>query len=422
MAEESPFQNVLNQLDKTAEIMKLDRNIHNFLSRPQRSLEVSIPVRMDDGSIQVFEGYRVQYNYARGPCKGGVRYHPSVTFDDVKALAALMTWKCAVVDIPYGGAKGGVRCDTKQMSQKELERLTRRYTYMIMPIIGPEKDIPAPDMYTDEKTMAWMMDTYSMITGYSVPGVVTGKPLELGGTKGRSYSTGKGVMFITRRALEYYKIPIKGATIAIQGFGKVGSYAAEFLNEKGCKIVGVTTMDGGLFNPYGLNIPKLLEHARLQKPFSEFDDKNTEYVPDLDKANKRLVSLDVDALIPAAMENQITPENAGDVEAKIIVEGANGPTTPKADEILIDRGIPVVPDILANAGGVMVSYFEWVQSLQSYLWSEKEVNERLKELMLKAYNDVFSIHEKEKVDLRTAAYILAIKRIAKAIELRGLFP
>lgn len=422
MAEENAFQNVLNQLDKTAEIMKLDRNIHNFLRRPQRSLEVSIPIRMDDGSIQVFEGYRVQYNYARGPCKGGVRYHPSVTFDEVKALAALMTWKCAVVDIPYGGAKGGVRCETKNMSQSEVERLTRRYTYMIMPIIGPEKDIPAPDMYTDEKTMAWMMDTYSMITGYSVPGVVTGKPIELGGTKGRSYSTGKGVMFITRRALEYYKIPLKGATIAIQGFGKVGSYAAEFLTEKGCKIVGVTTMDGGLFNPDGLNIPKLLEHTRLQKPFYEFEDKNTEYVSDLEKANKHLISLNVDVLIPAAMENQITPENAGDIEAKIIVEGANGPTTPKADEILIDRGIPVIPDILANAGGVMVSYFEWVQSLQAFLWSEKEVNERLRDLMLKAYDDVLSIHVKEKVDLRTAAYILAVKRIAKAIELRGLFP
>jgi glutamate dehydrogenase (NAD(P)+) len=422
MAEENSFQNVLNQLDKTAEIMKLDPNIHNFLSRPQRSLEVSIPIRMDDGSIQVFDGYRVQYNYVRGPCKGGLRYHPSVTFDEVKALAALMTWKCAVVDIPFGGAKGGVRCETKDMSQGELERLTRRYTYMIMPIIGPEKDIPAPDMYTDEKTMAWMMDTYSMITGYSVLGVVTGKPVELGGTKGRSYSTGKGVMFITRRALECYKIPIKGATIAIQGFGKVGSYTAQFLNEKECKVVGVTSMDGGLFDPDGLDIPKLLEHTRLEKPFSEFDGKNTEHVSNVDKANKQLISLNVDVLIPAAMENQITPENAGDVEAKVIVEGANGPTTPKADEILIDRGIPVVPDILANAGGVMVSYFEWVQSLQSYLWSEKEVNERLRDLMLKAYDDVLAIQQKEKVDLRTAAYILAVKRIAKAIELRGLFP
>ncbi|WXG39885.1 MAG: Glu/Leu/Phe/Val dehydrogenase [Candidatus Freyarchaeum deiterrae] len=422
MAEENSFQNVLNQLEKTAEIIKLDPNIHNFLKRPARSLEVSIPVRMDDGSIQVFEGYRVQYNYARGPCKGGIRYHPSVTFDEVKALAALMTWKCAVVDIPYGGAKGGVKCETKGMSERELERLTRRYTYMIMPIIGPEKDIPAPDMYTDEKTMAWMMDTYSMITGYSVPGVVTGKPVELGGTKGRSYSTGKGVMFITRRALECYNIPIEGATIAIQGFGKVGSYAAEFLAEKGCKIVGVTTMDGGLFNPDGLDIPKLSEHYRLGKPFSEFDYKNTEYVSDVDKANKQLISMNVDVLIPAAMENQITPENAGDIEAKVIVEGANGPTTPKADEILIDRGIPVVPDILANAGGVMVSYFEWVQDLQAFLWTEKEVNERLKDLMLKSYDDVLEIQQKEKVDLRTAAYILAVKRIAKAIELRGLFP
>ncbi|MEX2704343.1 MAG: Glu/Leu/Phe/Val dehydrogenase [Candidatus Freyrarchaeum guaymaensis] len=422
MAEENSFQNVLSQLDKTAEIMNLDHNIHNFLRRPQRSLEVSIPVRMDDGTIQVFEGFRVQYNYARGPCKGGIRYHPSVTFDEVKALAALMTWKCAVADLPFGGAKGGVVCNPKEMSMGELERLTRRYAYMILPIIGPEKDIPAPDVHTDEQTMAWIMDTYSMITGYSVPGVVTGKPLEVGGTKGRSYATGKGVMFITRRALEYYGIPIKGATVAIQGFGKVGSHAAQFLVEKGCKVVGVTTMDGGLFNPDGLDIPKLLAHVRSGKRFSEFEDKNVEHVPSVDKANKQLFSLDVDVLLPAAMENQITHENANDIEAKIIVEGANGPTTPKADEILIDRGIPVIPDILANAGGVVVSYFEWVQSLQAFLWSEREVNVRLRDLMLKAFDEVFSIHEKEKVDLRTAAYILAIKRIARAIELRGLFP
>ncbi|MEM2136056.1 MAG: Glu/Leu/Phe/Val dehydrogenase [Candidatus Jordarchaeaceae archaeon] len=422
MAEENSFQNVLHQLDKTAEIMNLDHNIHNFLRKPQRSLEVSIPIRMDDGSIQVFEGYRVQYNYARGPCKGGVRYHPSVTYDEVKALAALMTWKCAVADLPYGGAKGGVVCNPKEMSQTELERLTRRYTYMILPIIGPEKDIPAPDMYTNEQTMAWMMDTYSMITGYSVPGVVTGKPLEIGGTKGRSYATGKGVMFITRKALEDYNIPIKGATVAIQGFGKVGSYAAQFLAEKGCKIVGVTTVEGGLFNPDGIDIIKLLSHVREKKPFAEYKEKNLEYVPDLEKANKQLISLDVDVLIPAAMENQITHENAGDIEAKIIVEGANAPTTPKADEILIERGIPVIPDILANAGGVVVSYFEWVMSLQAFLWSEREVNVRLRDLMLKAYESVSSIHKKMKVDLRTAAYILAVSRVAKAIELRGLFP
>ncbi|MEM2984564.1 MAG: Glu/Leu/Phe/Val dehydrogenase [Candidatus Jordarchaeaceae archaeon] len=422
MAEENSFQNVLHQLDKTAEIMNLDHNIHNFLRKPQRSLEVSIPIRMDDGSIQVFEGYRVQYNYARGPCKGGVRYHPSVTYDEVKALAALMTWKCAVADLPYGGAKGGVVCNPKEMSQTELERLTRRYTYMILPIIGPEKDIPAPDMYTNEQTMAWMMDTYSMITGYSVPGVVTGKPLEIGGTKGRSYATGKGVMFITRKALEDYNIPIKGATVAIQGFGKVGSYAAQFLAEKGCKIVGVTTVEGGLFNPDGIDIIKLLSHVREKKPFAEYKEKNLEYVPDLEKANKQLISLDVDVLIPAAMENQITHENAGDIEAKIIVEGANAPTTPKADEILIERGIPVIPDILANAGGVVVSYFEWVMSLQAFLWSEREVNVRLRDLMLKAYESVSSIHKKMKVDLRTAAYILAVSRVAKACELRGLFP
>ncbi len=422
MAEENSFQNVLHQLDKTAEIMNLDHNIHNFLRKPQRSLEVSIPIRMDDGSIQVFEGYRVQYNYARGPCKGGVRYHPSVTYDEVKALAALMTWKCAVADLPYGGAKGGVVCNPKEMSQTELERLTRRYTYMILPIIGPEKDIPAPDLYTNEQTMAWMMDTYSMITGYSVPGVVTGKPLEIGGTKGRAYATGKGVMFITRKALEDYNIPIKGATVAIQGFGKVGSYAAQFLAEKGCKIVGVTTVEGGLFNPDGIDIPKLLSHVREKKPFAEYEEKNLEYVPDLEKANKRLISLDVDVLIPAAMENQITHENAGDIEAKIIVEGANAPTTPKADEILIERGIPVIPDILANAGGVVVSYFEWVMSLQAFLWSERDVNVRLRDLMLKAYESVSSIHKKMKVDLRTAAYILAVSRVAKAIELRGLFP
>ncbi|MGQ9723073.1 MAG: Glu/Leu/Phe/Val family dehydrogenase [Candidatus Jordarchaeum sp.] len=422
MGKENSFQNVLNQLDKTAEIMNLNHNIHNFLRKPQRSLEVSIPIRMDDESINVYEGYRVQYNYARGPCKGGVRYHPSVTYDEIKALAALMTWKCAVADIPYGGAKGGVICNTKEMSICELERLTRRYTYMILPIIGPEKDIPAPDLYTNEQTMAWMMDTYSMMTGYSVPGVVTGKPLEIGGTKGRSYATGKGVMFITRRALEYYKIPLKGSTVAIQGFGKVGSYAAEFLTEKGCKIVGITTVEGGLFNPDGLNVNQLLKHVRTGKPLSEFEGKNIEYVPNLEKANKQLLSMDVDVLLPAAMENQITHENANDIEAKIIVEGANAPTTPKADEILIDRGIPVIPDILANAGGVIVSYFEWVMSLQAFLWNERDVNLRLKQLILGAFDSVLSIHEKKKVDMRTAAYILAVGRVARAIELRGLFP
>ncbi len=422
MAEENLFQNVLNQLDKTAEVMKLDHNIHNILRKPQRSLEVTMPIKMDDESVNVFVGYRVQYNYTRGPCKGGVRYHPQVTFDEVKALAAMMTWKCAVSNIPYGGAKGGVICNPKQMSLGELERLTRRYTYMILPLIGPEKDIPAPDVYTDEQTMAWMMDTYSMLTGYSVPGVVTGKPLEIGGTIGRSYATGKGVTFITRRALEHNNMPIKGAKVAIQGFGKVGSYAAEFLAEKGCKIVGVTTIDGGLFNPDGLNIKNLLNHTRSKATFSDFEDKNAEYEPNLEKANKQLFSLDIDVLIPAAMENQITHKNASDIEAKIIVEGANGPTTPKADEILIDRGIFIVPDILANAGGVVVSYFEWVQSLQAFLWSERDVNVRLRDLLLKAFDEVLSIHKREKVDLRTAAYILAVKRIARAIELRGLFP
>lgn len=422
MAEFNLFQDVLNQLDKTAEIINLDHNIHSFLRKPQRALEVSMPVKMDDGSIRVFEGFRVQYNYARGPCKGGIRYHPTVTFDEVKALAALMTWKCAVVDLPFGGGKGGVVCDSKKMSLGELERLTRRYAYMILPIIGPEKDIPAPDLYTDEQTMAWIMDTYSMITGYSVPGVVTGKPLEIGGTKGRSYATGKGVMFITRRALDYYNIPLEGATVAIQGFGKVGSHTAEFLAEKGSKIVGVTTVEGGLFNPDGLDVPKLLDHVRSKRPFSEFEDKNVEYVPNMEKANNQLFSLDVDVLIPAAMENQITKNNANDIEAKIIVEGANAPTTPRADEILIDRGIQVIPDILANAGGVTVSYFEYVQSLQAFFWSEQDVNVQLRELMLKAFDEVISIHEKEKVDLRTAAYILAVKRVAKAIELRGLFP
>ncbi len=422
MAEFNLFQDVLNQLDKTAEIINLDHNIHTFLRKPQRALEVSMPVKMDDGSIRVFEGFRVQYNYARGPCKGGIRYHPTVTFDEVKALAALMTWKCAVVDLPFGGGKGGVICDSKKMSLGELERLTRRYAYMILPIIGPEKDIPAPDLYTDEQTMAWIMDTYSMITGYSVPGVVTGKPIEIGGTKGRSYATGKGVMFITRRALDYYNIPLEGSTVAIQGFGKVGSHTAEFLAEKGSKIVGVTTVEGGLFNPDGLDVPKLLDHVRSKRPFLEFEDKNVEYVPNMEKANNQLFSLDVDVLIPAAMENQITKNNANDIEAKIIVEGANGPTTPRADEILIDRGIQVIPDILANAGGVTVSYFEYVQSLQAFFWSEQDVNVQLRELMLKAFDEVVSIHEKEKVDLRTAAYILAVKRVAKAIELRGLFP
>ncbi|MBN2406247.1 MAG: Glu/Leu/Phe/Val dehydrogenase [Elusimicrobia bacterium] len=418
----NPYKIALEQLDEAAKKIDLDKNLHEKLKYPKRTLIVSIPIYMDDGTVRVFEGYRVQHSLERGPAKGGVRYHPDVTLDEVKALAMWMTWKCAVVNIPFGGAKGGVVCDPAAMTERELERLTRRYTSEIGIIIGPEKDIPAPDVNTNPKIMSWMMDTYSMNKGYSVPGVVTGKPLDIGGSKGRLHATGKGVAAVTEDILSQKGISVSGATAAIQGFGNVGSWTARFLYDKGCRITGITDISGGVFDPKGIDVPKLIEYTSGKKipslegyPESEFE-KNPE------EANRRLIGSEVDVLIPAALESQITSRNAEMIKASVIVEAANGPTTPNASNILEKRGVTVIPDILANAGGVTVSYFEWVQDLQSNFWKEKDIDASLIDIMKTAFKDVSDISRSEKVDMRMAAYMLAVGRVAKAAKLRGLYP
>ena len=410
------------QLDRVAQRMNLDPNIHAKVRHCERALVVSVPIRMDDGRVEVFEGYRVQHNSERGPTKGGIRYHPSVTLDEVKALAMLMTWKCAVIGLPYGGAKGGIICDPTRMSLGEVERMTRRFTSEISIVIGPAKDIPAPDVNTNPQTMAWMMDTYSMTVGYSVPGVVTGKPVEIGGSQGRGEATGRGVATVMIAAAERQGLHPAQSTVAIQGFGNVGSSAARFLHGKGFKVTAVSDVGGGLFNPRGLDVPALLAHVK-QSPHHQIKGfGGGEYVEGHDVANARLLTMPVDILAPCALENQITAENAGAVKAKIVVEGANGPTTPEADEILAKAGTTVVPDILANAGGVTVSYFEWVQDLQANFWDEEDVNRSLDRLMMRSYQDVSDVAAREKCDLRMAAQILAVSRVAKAATLRGIYP
>ncbi|MDD4118679.1 MAG: Glu/Leu/Phe/Val dehydrogenase [Kiritimatiellae bacterium] len=423
MSDRFSFWNMAcRQLDRVAERMGLDPNIHAKMRHCQRSLVVSVPIRMDDGHVEVFEGYRVQHNSERGPTKGGVRYHPSVTLDEVKALAMLMTWKCAVIGLPYGGAKGGIVCDPSQMSLGEIERMTRRFTSEISIIIGPAKDIPAPDVNTNPQVMSWMMDTYSMTVGYAVPGVVTGKPVEIGGSEGRAEATGRGVATVMMAAAERLGLHPAQSTVAIQGFGNVGSSAAKFLHGKGFKITGVTDVGGGLFNPRGLDIPALLAHVQKSADRQIKGFGGGEYMEGHDAANARLLALPADILAPCALENQITADNAGAVKAKIIVEGANGPTTPEADEILAKAGVVVVPDILANAGGVTVSYFEWVQDLQANFWDEEDVNRSLDRLMMRSFQDVSDVAAREKCDLRTAAQMLAISRVAKAATLRGIYP
>jgi glutamate dehydrogenase (NAD(P)+) len=378
-------------------------------------LIVSIPIRMDDGTVKVFEGFRVQHNVARGPAKGGIRYHPHVTLDEVKALAMWMTWKCATVNIPYGGAKGGVICDPKSMSAGEKERLTRRYTHEILPIIGPDRDIPAPDVYTDAQTMAWIMDTYSSTLGYSCLGVVTGKPVELGGTRGRHEATGRGVMYTIEEACRFLKQPLKDCRVAVQGFGNVGHIAAQMLFDKGAKIIAVTDSQGGVIRQDGINPYELLKFKSSNGTVSGMP--HTSPV-----SNSEILELDCDILLPAALENQITADNASRVRATIVAEGANGPTTPAADAILFERGVYLIPDVLCNAGGVTVSYFEWVQDLQGFFWDEPEVNSQLERLMKKAFQEVNDTAVREKTDRRTAAYILAVKRVAEATRVRGLFP
>ncbi len=421
--EVNPWYNALRQLDKAAEAMNLDSSYHKILATPKRVLEVQIPVRMDDGSIEVFLGWRVQHNDARGPCKGGIRYHPGVHRDEVKALAMWMTWKTAVVDIPYGGAKGGIKVDPHALSQGELERLTRRYAFMISPIIGVNRDIPAPDVYTGPREMAWIMDTYSQIVGYPEPGVVTGKPLEVGGSEGRNEATARGLQYTVEEAIRVLNIDPKRATAAVQGYGNAGYFAAKFMHELGMKVVAVSDSKGGIYNPDGLDPDAVLAHKQKS------DDKSVRDFPgatNLDKdakaANAKLLELDVDVLIPAAIENVITKDNADRIKAKLIAEAANGPTTPEADDILHEKGVLMIPDILANAGGVTVSYFEWVQARYREWWDLETVRNKLRAKMTRAFRDVYSLHEEKKIDMRTAALWLAIDRVVSAMKWRGIWP
>ena len=406
---------MLQEFDEAARILKLEPGIWKILTHPKRQITVSCPVQMDSGEIEVFTGYRVQYNITLGPAKGGIRYHPEVSLDEVTALAAWMTWKCAVAHIPFGGGKGGVICDPTKMSKRETEALTRRYIAEIVDAIGPEKDVPAPDVNTNDQIMAWVMDTYSMHVGHTTTSVVTGKPVELGGSLGRREATGRGVMIATRESAKHVGFNIKGATVAVQGFGNVGSVSADLLaRETGATIVAVTDWKGGVYNKQGLDIAKLLEYVQQKKTVDGFPGAEPLGHADLFK-------LDVDVLIPAALENQITIENAPNIKAKVIIEGANGPTTPDANKLLHERGIFIVPDILANSSGVTTSYFEWVQDRYGYFWTEKEVNERLEAKMCEAFNAVLQNSIKYNVDMRTAAYIVAISRVATVTRMRGMY-
>jgi len=410
----SIFNAMLQEFDGAARLLGLDPGIWKILTNPKRQIIVSCPIQMDNGEIEVFTGYRVQYNITLGPAKGGIRYHPDVTLDEVTALAAWMTWKCAVAHVPFGGGKGGIVCDPTRMSRRELEALTRRYVAEIVDAIGPEKDVPAPDVNTNDQIMAWVMDTYSMHVGHTSTAVVTGKPIEMGGSLGRREATGRGVMIVTREAAKHLGLDIKGATVAVQGFGNVGSVSADLLAKIGAKIVAVTDWKGGVYNAQGLDVPAMIEFAKQKKTIDGFPGGEP-------IENDQLFSLDVDVLVPAALENQITDENAANIRAKIIAEGANGPTTPEAHTILHERGVFVIPDILANAGGVTTSYFEWVQDRHGYFWEESEVNQRLEAKMVEAFHDVLQTSIKYKVDLRTAAYVVAINRVATVTRMRGMY-
>ncbi|HPQ18757.1 MAG TPA: Glu/Leu/Phe/Val dehydrogenase [bacterium] len=412
---DNPWYSAIKQLENVADIINLSESELEYLKYPRRELTVSIPVKMDNGKLKVFIGYRVQHNDIRGPYKGGIRYHPEVTIDEVRALAMWMTWKCAVVNIPYGGAKGGVVCEPEKLSIGELERITRRFTNEISIIIGPSKDVPAPDVNTNETIMGWIMDTYSMNHGFAIPGVVTGKPISLGGSLGRREATGRGVMFTTLNILKKLNQEISNTKIVIQGFGNIGSVAAKLLYEKGAKIIAVSDVKGGIYNPNGLNIDKVLSYIKENKFVKNFSEADN-------ITNKELLELKCDVLIPAALENQITEQNADNIKAKIVVEGANGPTTPPADKILEDKNIIVIPDILANAGGVTVSYFEWVQGNQEYYWTEDEVNSKLEQIMNSSFNYIQLIKDKYKVSYRLAAYIVAVSRVAEAMKCRGIYP
>jgi glutamate dehydrogenase (NAD(P)+) len=410
----NPFDDVLEQIDRAAAVLQPDADALEPLRHARRQVIVSLPVMMDDGHLRVFEGYRVVYDNSRGPGKGGIRYHPDVNLDDCKALAAWMAWKCAIVDIPFGGAKGGVACNPLKMSEGELERVTRRYISEIFDLIGPTIDIPAPDVGTSPKVMAWVMDTFSMKKGYVEPGVVTGKPIALGGSGGRVEATGRGLLYVTRETLKRINRELMESTVAIQGFGNVGSNAARLLHGAGARVVAVSDVSGAIYDPRGLEMPRVLAYYRETGQLRGFPGSQV-----LD--NEALLRLRVDVLLPAALESQITRENADEIQARVIVEGANGPTTPEADQILARRGVLLIPDILANAGGVVVSYFEWVQDRYGYFWKEAEVIDRLEEKMVGAFDAVWNTRERFEVDARTAAYILAVDRIIEARSLRGLY-
>lgn len=411
----NPWHMALEQFDNAVSYLKLDAGTVDFIKMPKRELTVNFPVKMDDGSVKVFTGYRVHHSTVRGPCKGGIRYHQDVTLDEVRALAMWMTWKCSLVNIPYGGAKGGIIVDPRLMSLTELENLTRRYTSEISLFIGPDSDIPAPDVGTNPQTMAWLMDTYSMHAGYTVNAVVTGKPVAIGGSLGRADATGVGVMFAGRQAMQKLGIPAEGTRVVVQGFGNVGSVSARAMQDIGCTVVAVSDVYGGIYNPNGIDIHDLLRHVAVTKKVIDYPGVTL-------VTNDELLALDCDILIPAALENQIHEKNADNVKAKLIVEGANGPTTPEADKILRDKGVTAIPDILANAGGVTVSYFEWVQGLQSFFWSEQEIFNRLERIMTNAFTDCWNMADAKGVDMRTAASILAIDRVAQATLLRGIYP
>ena len=413
--ETKPHEVSLLQLEIAAEMLGLDKGLKLKLQNPKRVLIVNFPVKMDNGDLQNFAGYRIQHSITRGPAKGGIRYHPSVDLDEVSALAAWMTWKAAVVNIPYGGAKGGVKCNPKEMSRGELERMTRRYTYEIAPIIGPEKDIPAPDVYTNAETMAWIMDTYSMLQGYCIPGVVTGKPIELGGSLGRREATAQGCVYTIQEAAKHLGMDLEKATVAVQGFGNAGYNAAQIINRLGPRIIAVSDSRGAIYNAEGLIPARVLKHKQETGSVTGYKEAD-------EITNEELLAMECDILIPAALENQIIKENAHTIRAKIVAEAANGPTTPSADDILYENGVFVIPDILCNAGGVTVSYFEWVQNIQALFWTLDEVNDQLGKIMRRSFWDVVSITKKQKVHMRTAAWMLGVGRVAEATRLRGIYP
>ena len=410
------FRLAVAQFDQAAEAMELDQNLRERLKLPQRSLIVSLPVKMDDGRVEVYTGYRVQHDSSRGPTKGGIRYHPDVNLGEVAALAMWMTWKCALADLPYGGAKGGIAIAPKRFSRPELQRLTRRYAAEIFPLIGPDKDVPAPDVGTDAQVMAWIMDTFSQQMGYSVPGVVTGKPLSIGGSLGREEATGRGVVYVTLEALRHLKLDIRNTTVAIQGFGNVGAHTARIMQECGARVIAVSDVQGGIFNPKGLDIPELLTRYKTRGQ-SLRDTKLGDWL-----SNDELLQLDCSVLVPAALSEQITKQNAAKLRCRVLAEGANGPTTLEADRILQNQGVFIIPDILANSGGVIVSYFEWVQDVQRFFWKETDIQERLQDILISAFHRTLQFSISKKTSMRMAALMSGIDKVAQAHLHRGLYP